>query len=248
MAAEWESEGLVIGAQVYGESGLILDVLTRERGRRRGFVHGGTSRKKRALFEIGASLQLSWRARVEDQLGRFDTTEPIALRAAGLIDAPAALLALSSVTALLRDALPENQALPGQYEAAELVLEALTDETIWPALYVRWEAGLLAGLGYGMDLKRCAVTGDTAGLAFVSPRTGRAVTHEGAGDYADKLLSLPAFLVDASAEPDASAIAAGLRLTGFFLERRLFADTHRAAPDARTRLIDKMRKAGLCAA
>lgn len=246
MAAVWESDGLVIGARLHGESGLVLDVLTRDYGRRRGFVYGGASRKKRALFEPGASLKLVWKARVEDQLGRFETAEPLVQRAAGLIDAPAALLALSSVAALLREALPEGQALPGQYEAAELLLDALTDEGLWPALYVRWEAGLLSGLGYGMDLKRCAVTGETTGLCYVSPRTGRAVTLEGAGEFASKLLKLPAFLVDARAEPTGPDIGLGLALTGFFLERRLFADTHRAAPEARARLIERMKRQGLC--
>jgi DNA repair protein RecO (recombination protein O) len=112
--------------------------------------------------------------------------------------------------------------------------------------YVRFEALILAELGYGLDLAACAVTGVHEGLTHVSPRSGRAVSAGAAAPYLDKLLSLPAFMRDAESLGDAAAWVAGLKLTGHFLERDAFGARHRPVPEARFRLAERI--AGLNAA
>jgi len=237
----WSDDGIVLGGRRFGEGGLILDVLTRERGRRSGLVYGGASRRKRAQFEAGNTVALSWSGRLDDQLGRFDVAEASRDRASRLLDDPAALAALASITALLRGGLNEGDAAGSSlYEATTLLLDELTHPDVWPALYVRWELGLLSALGFGLDLDECAVSGANDGLTHVSPRTGRAVRGSEAEQYVDRLFALPAFLIDSRADIFPGDIAAGLRLTGHFIENRLFASVHRGLPAERERLLGRI--------
>lgn len=237
----WSDDGIVLGGRRFGEGGLILDVLTRERGRRSGLVYGGASRRKRAQFEAGNTVALSWSGRLDDQLGRFDVAEASRDRASRLLDDPAALAALASITALLRAGLNEGDAAGSSlYEATTLLLDELIHPEVWPALYVRWELGLLSALGFGLDLDECAVSGANDGLTHVSPRTGRAVRGSEAEQYVDRLFTLPAFLIDSRADIFSGDIAAGLRLTGHFIENRLFASVHRGLPPERERLLRRM--------
>lgn len=243
---QWNDEGIVLGGRRFGESGLILDVLTSKNGRKSGLVHGGASRKKRAQYEIGNSLELDWQGRLEHQLGRFAVAEATRERAARLMDNGDALAAISSLTALLRTVLEEGDvAGSALYEPSLLVLEALDDQELWPALYVKWEAGVLSALGFGLDLTKCAVSGANDGLTHVSPRTGRAVRGSEAEDYIDRLLRLPAFLIDPSAPVLPDDIGAGLMLTGHFLERRHFNQINRAPPEARDMFLRRLERSGL---
>lgn len=240
---QWRDEGLILGGRKFGESGLILDVLTRTRGRRSGLVHGGASRKKRGQFEPGNSIDLSWSGRLDEQLGRFDVAEASRLRASRLLDLPDALSAIASVCAILRGALNEgDQAGSNVYEATLLLLDSLEDDDVWPALYVRWELGLLGALGFGLDLDECALSGANDGLTHVSPRTGRAVRGSEAGDYIDRLFPLPSFLIDPRAPATPDGLRDGLDLTGFFIEQRLFNAVDRDLPDARRRLETRLLK------
>lgn len=237
----WSDDGIVLGGRRFGEGGLILDVLTRGRGRRSGLVYGGASRRRRAQFEAGNTIALSWTGRLDDQLGRFDVAEARAERASRLLDDAAALAALASVTALLRAGLDEGDAAGSSlYEATTLLLDELAHPDVWPALYVRWELGLLSALGFGLDLDECALSGANDGLTHVSPKTGRAVRGSEAEAYVDRLLALPAFLIDSRADVLPGDIAAGLKLTGYFLEARLFAAVHRGLPPERERLVARL--------
>ena len=237
----WSDDGIVLGGRRFGEGGLILDVLTRERGRRSSLVYGGASRRKRAQFEAGNTVALSWSGRLDDQLGRFDVAEASRDRASRLLDDPAALAALASITALLRGGLNEGDAAGSSlYEATTLLLDELTHPGVWPALYARWELGLLSTLGFGLDLDECAVSGANDGLTHVSPRTGRAVRGSEAEQYVDRLFALPGFLIDPRADVMPGDIAASLRLTGHFIENRLFASVHRGLPAERERLLKRL--------
>lgn len=238
----WSDDGIVLGGRRFGEGGLILDVLTRERGRRSGLVYGGASRRKRAQFEAGNTVALSWTGRLDDQLGRFDLAEARKERASRLLDDAAALSALASITALLRAGLNEGDAAGSSlYEATTLLLDQLDQPDIWPALYVRWELGLLSALGFGLDLDVCAISGSNDGLTHVSPRTGRAVRGSEAEDYVDRLFRLPAFLIDNRADIFPGDVEAGLKLTGYFIEGRLFAAIHRGLPPERERLLKRLQ-------
>lgn len=240
---DWRDEGLILGGRKFGESGLILDVLTRTKGRRSGLVYGGASRRKRSQYEAGNSVDLSWTGRLEEQLGRFDVAEASRQRTSRLLDLPGSLAAVASCCAILRGALNEgDEAGSAIYGATLLLLDALEDSGVWPALYVRWELGLLSALGFGLDLESCAVSNANDGLTHVSPRTGRAVRGSEVEDYVDRLFDLPAFLLDSRAGATDEDIRSGLELTGFFIERRLFHAVNKDLPEARRRLMTRFRK------
>jgi len=208
--------------------------LTREHGRHSGLVRGN---KARALLQPGNGLSATWRARLPEQLGNF-TVELARARAGALMESRDSLTGLNAFCAVTSAALPEHQPHPPLHNVAEILLDAMTEQDFahWGPLYVRWEAGLLEALGFGLDLSACAATGTTDGLIYVSPRTGRAVSESAGLDYAARLLPLPAFLLGASEAPDLAATCAGLKLTGYFLLERVLTPHGREMPQARHRL------------
>ena len=238
---QWRDEAMILGGRRFGESGLILDVLTATKGRQSGLIHGGASRKKRPQYEAGNSIELSWTGRLEEQLGRFNVAEVTNSRAGRNLDRPEALLAITTVTALLRGAVDEGDAAGSAlFQPTNLLLDALDNWPVWPALYAKWELGLLSSLGFGLDLDKCALSGANDGLTHVSPKTGRAVRGSEAEGYVERLFPLPAFLIDPTALAMAEDIEDALKLTGYFLEERLFGSVHRPLPTSRARLVPKL--------
>jgi DNA repair protein RecO (recombination protein O) len=236
---DWRDEGVLLSMRPHGESAAIIEVLTAAHGRHAGVVRGGGSRKMAATLQPGNGLQLEWRARLEDHIGTF-TVEPLRSRAHLLSDR-LALAGLMSACALLRAALPEREPHPALWSDTLKLFDALGGEG-WTSTYLRWEVRLLEDLGFGLDLGSCAVTGTTEGLVYVSPKSGRAVSAKGAGEWADRLLPLPAALVGTGALT-ADALVHGLRLTGFFLDRELRPVLQdRPLPEARSRLVDLLSR------
>ncbi|WP_159965721.1 DNA repair protein RecO [Profundibacterium mesophilum] len=236
----WQEEGVLLSVRKHGESSAIVEAFTRSHGRHAGVVRGGGGRRMAPLLQPGGQLSFSWRARLEDHLGAF-TIEPVRSRSAHFAD-PLALAGLSAVTSLLAFALPEREPHPGLYTRSVALLDMLGDEDVWPLAYLVFEMALLEELGFGLDLSRCTLSGDRENLAFVSPRTGRAVSREAAGDWADRLLPLPPCLLG-QGPATAGELLDGLRLTGHFLDTRLApALGDRPIPGARTRLVERMRR------
>jgi DNA repair protein RecO (recombination protein O) len=248
---EWRDTGFVLAARRHGESALIAELLTREHGRHAGLVRGGQSPRRRALLQPGNQVTANWRGRLPEHLGSLDC-ELVEANAVRFLDDPDRLAAVTAATALLLTALPEREPNMELYQSFAALLAALTPARFgtgqpldsagsWPQYYVKWECGLLAALGFGLDLGRCAVTGVTEDLAFVSPRSGRAVSRMAGEPYRDKLLPLPGFLwCDVAADrPD---IAAGLVLTRYFLLHHLLQPHGRQLPEARERLAERMRR------
>ncbi|UWQ90995.1 DNA repair protein RecO [Rhodobacteraceae bacterium M382] len=234
---EWRDQGILLSMRRHGETSAIIDVFTAEHGRHAGVVRGGTSRKLAPILQPGAQLDVTWRARLEDHLGSYHP-EPLRSRAAAALSGRFALAGLNTVTALLGFCLPEREAHPALYRHSEQLLDLLGQDDIWGLAYLRWEMALLNEMGFGLDLSTCAVTGARDGLIYVSPKSGRAVSRDGAGDWAHRLLPLPPIL---RGEGDASddEIVMALRTTGFFLESRLAPSLgNRALPEARGRFVD----------
>ena len=240
---EFQSQAIALRTRKHGESGAILDTFTREHGRHAALVRGGAGRRLRPLLQPGNIVEVEWRARLEEQLGWY-TLELVEPLAGQLMDDRLSLAALNSVAALLLEMLPEKQPLEGLYDVTRIVLENLGDPDIWPALYVRWESALLQSLGYGMDFSTCAATGVTENLTHISPRSGRAVSHEAAKPYLDKLFKLPPFM---RGEPVAGPrdIGDGLKLTGHFLETRVQWERNRTLPEARRVMVERLVAEGL---
>src|SRR5512138_4025232 len=219
---DWQDQGFVLAARRHGESDAILTILTREHGRHLGIVKGGTGRRQRAVVEIGNAVIAHWHARLSEHLGRFQV-ELSAPHAAMCMTDPARLAALSAACATLDAALPEREPHEDVFDEFGALAEQLSRKAMdWPTQYVRWEARLLSSLGFGLDLSQCAVTGEREGLAYVSPKTGRAVTAEAGKLHKDRLLPLPGFLLRDRETPERADLVAGLRLTGYFLDLHVF--------------------------
>jgi DNA repair protein RecO (recombination protein O) len=216
---QWEGEGIVLSVRPHGESSAIVQVLTEAQGRHAGVVRGGMSRKMTPVLQPGAQVAVAWQARLEDHLGSY-RVEPVRSRAALMSDR-VGLAGLTAICGLLRESLPEREAHAALYRRTEALLDAMVMGHRWDAAYVLWELDLLEELGFGLDLTRCAVTGQTQDLAYVSPKSGRAVSRGGAGEWADRLLPNPSFLGLRDVDPPKEDVRHGLRLTGYFLRRWL---------------------------
>lgn len=237
---DWTDDGIVLSARRHGESSAIVQLLTAAHGRHAGLVRGGMGKRARGVYQPGNQVRATWKARLSEHLGSY-TCEPVAARSAVWLGDGPRLLALSAACAFVEIVLPERETHVPVYDGFLAFLDAL-DEGTWPEVYVRLEMGVLRELGYGLELDRCAATGRNDQLAWVSPRTGRAVSLSAGEPYRDRLLPLPAFLAgkqtgDATgAGPTDDDVLAGLRLTGFFLDNHLFAPEGRRLPAARDRL------------
>lgn len=251
---DWQDEGVVLSVRHHGENARILSLLTESHGRHAGLLRGsGQSGGRGGAIQPGQIVRAEWRARLSEQLGYY-TLEALQHPAALMLDDPARLAALSCACAMVDAALPEREPHPNLFAATKALFSLMADlpePDSWGALYVRWEIGLLAEMGYGLDLESCAATGASDNLTHVSPRTGRAVSAEAAAPYAERLLGLPAFLVpgrggtaEGAGECDSrQAVLDGFALTGHFLENRLFAQLHAPLPLARARLLDILLRA-----
>ncbi|WP_298497133.1 DNA repair protein RecO [uncultured Maritimibacter sp.] len=238
---EWRDRGTLLSVRKHGETSAIIEVFTQAHGRQAGVVRGGVSRKIAPILQPGAELDVAWRARLEEHIGSF-TVEPLRSRAAGVMGDRGALAALNAITALLAFALPEREAHPRLYARTVDMLDIVTQTENWPVAYLQWELALLEELGYGLDLTVCAVTGEREDLVYVSPKSGRAVSAEGAGDWADRLLPLPPELLGLVTE-DLAGVPDGLRTTGHFLTHGLaHALGDRPLPEARARLVDRLAR------
>ena len=233
---DWRDEGILLAVRPHGESSAIVETLTREHGRHSGLVRGARGSKVSPALQPGTQLALDWRARLADHLGHF-RIEPVRSRAAAIMLDRTALAGLNSIGALLVTLLPEREPNPEVYDRTVALADALAaGEWDWPAQYAVWEVALLAALGFGLDLTRCGASGVTEDLVFVSPRTGRAVSHDSGGAWADKLLPLPGFLIGRGA-PSIGAVRESLRMSGYFLEKWACPALERKAlPEARARL------------
>lgn len=228
---EWTGEALLIGVRRHGESSVIAEAMVAGRGRYMGLVRGGRSTKLAATLQAGNTVQLTWRARLEDHLGSF-TVEMLQPRAAQLI-ADRTRLYLSQLVCEHLRLLPERDPHDRLLGMALSLIDSAPDA---PAL-ARFELSVLDELGFGLDLLSCAVTGATEDLTHVSPRSGRAVSRSAAAPYRDKLLPLPSFLTArGNASPD--DLRNAFRLTAYFLDRHVWAARQMEPPAIRDVLVD----------
>jgi DNA repair protein RecO (recombination protein O) len=238
------SHAIVCALRNHGEHGAVVRLMTPAHGLQAAYVRGARGRRMRPILIAGNMVQAQLSARTDTQLPQ-STVELVHSRAP-LFSEPLPAAAIEWVTVLTATALPEGQPYPNLYSALEALLDAIEaapSASDWGAALVRYELLLLAELGYGLDLERCAVTGRSDGLVAVSPRSGRAVSAAEAEPYQDKLLPLPSFLRDAG-RASWSEIAQGLDLTGHFLLRDVLTDRAQPVAEARSRLVERLRRAG----
>ena len=237
---EWRDKGILLATRPFGETSLIIDVFTPDHGKSSGVVRGGQSKKLKPILQIGAQLDLTWKARLEEHLGSFQV-ELIRSRTANVMNDRLLLAGMLSSTTLINRFFPVGQAYTQFYESSENLFDLLKFPDIWALGYFKWELEFLATLGFGLDLEKCAVTGSTADLKFISPKSGRAVSQAGAGEWSSKLLPFP---VAARGQGNSlEDILDGLKVSQFFLERKVLATFGMEhLPAARFRFISLLEK------
>lgn len=242
---EWSDDAIILSVRPHGETSAIVEALTHAHGRHLGLVRGGSSRRSKPTLQPGNSVHLLWRARLTEHLGSY-SIESMRARAGEMLESRDRLLGLNAFTSIASAALPEREPHANVYEAAEILLDAILTEDFahWAPLFVRWEAGLLEALGFGLDLSQCAATGSLDDLAYVSPKSGRAVSAQAGEPYRDRMFRLPGFLLGSqNAEPSSVDIIEGLQLTSHFLLDRVLAPHGQTLPAARLRLVEAARAA-----
>jgi DNA repair protein RecO (recombination protein O) len=237
---QWTDEGIVLGVKRHGEANAILELMTHEHGRHLGLVRGGFGSRLRPVLQPGNTVNAVWRARLDEHLGNY-TVEGLNLRAAGFFSAPHAIYGVIHLAALMR-LLPERDPHQRLYETLDDILSHLDDAVFVAPMVVRFELQLLSELGFGLDLERCAATGEPIDLGYVSPKSGRAVSRAAGEPWADKMLRLPAFLRE-RAIPDSRDLADGFALTGYFLTRHALEPRGLALADERAHFVAALSRA-----
>lgn len=238
---EWRDEGIILGVRRHGETSAIVEVMTRARGRHLGLVRGGRSRKQQPVLQAGNRVDLIWRARLDEHLGTFQV-EPIALHAARLMGSAAGVTGLQTIAAHLR-LLPERDPHAALFDTLAVVIDHLDDPDSAGELVVRFELMMLEELGFGLDLAECAATGAREDLAYVSPKSGRAVSRVAGEPWHDKMFALPAFLRVGSQEAaEIADLEGAFRLTGFFLHRHVYEARGVAEPQSRAGFLNALRR------
>jgi len=240
---QWKDKAIIISCRKYGETSLIINVLTSEHGLHAGLVRG--IKRNSAACQPGNMIEAVWKARLEDHLGSF-TLEATKFVFASIINDGLKLSALESACALVKDSLPEREPHPEIYSAFRGFIEEIGKEGTWLQSYIKLELELLFRLGFGLDLEQCAASGTKDFLFYVSPRTGRAVSQQEGTPYHKKLLKLPSFLrprEDSSYKEtvdDIREIVDGTLLTRYFLEKHIFVNGEDKLPGARLRFVQKL--------
>ena len=240
---EWTDDGIVLGIRRHGEANAILELMTREHGRHLGLMRGGAGSRMRPVLQPGNLVRAVWRARLDEHLGTY-TVEGLHLRAATFLTLSHAVYAVTHVAGLAR-LLPERDPHESVFDELEAMLDHFDDPAIAAHFVVRFELQILTELGFGLDLESCAATGATADLAYVSPKSGRAVSRGGGEAWHDRLLRLPDFLgvEGGGGRPSAGALTDGLALTGFFLARHVLEPRGLALSDARSHFVAAVMRA-----
>ena len=236
---EWTDDGIVLSARKHGETSAIVTLLTREHGRHLGLVRGGSGKRARGILQPGNRVEARWQARLAEHLGVYNCEMTEAFAAKVMRDA-LKLSGLSSACAVAEGALAEREPHRPVFEGLLALMRALEHDD-WPSAYVKWEMGLLGEVGFALDLSACASTGQNDQLAYVSPKSGRAVSLAAGEPYKTKLLALPEFLLRPGAGGSPEDVLTGLRLTGYFLEKNIFHTTGKGMPAARNRLTERLR-------
>ncbi|MBB3539656.1 MULTISPECIES: DNA repair protein RecO [unclassified Rhizobium] len=239
---QWHDRAIILGVKRHGENSVIAEVMTRERGRHLGMVRSGRSRAMQPVLQAGNEVEVTWRARLDEHLGEF-RVEPLTLRAARLMETATAVYGVQAMGALLR-LLPERDPHPHLFEALEVILDNLHNPADAGELFVRFELAVLNDLGFGLDLTECAATGTRSDLAYVSPKSGRAVSRAAGAPWADKMLLLPPFLnSEQNRAADIDSLNAAFRLTAFFLHRHVYEPRGVEAAAAREGFVQAALKA-----
>lgn len=236
---EWVDEGIILGVRKHAETSAIVEVMTRHHGRHLGLVRGGRSRRMQPVLQTGNSIDIVWRARLDEHLGSFQV-EPVKMRAAQLMENAIGVNGIQALAAILRF-LPERDPHENLYEILEVMIDNLEVPADAGELFVRFELTVLDELGFGLDLDTCAATGTKSELIYISPKSGRAVSAQAGEPWKDKLFSYPEFLQTEKriAATEVSLVPA-LEMTNFFFDRHIYTPRGVEPPISRESFIQTL--------
>ncbi|WP_319531403.1 DNA repair protein RecO [uncultured Cohaesibacter sp.] len=239
---EWTDDAIILGTKRHGETSVLLEVMTRAHGRHMGLVRGGRSKRMQPVLQPGNGLMVTWRARLEGHVGQF-TTELVTSRAASLMAKPLGTYGIQFLSELTR-LLPERDPHPYLYQALSVIVDELNEGDVAGELLVRYELAMLEQLGFGLELDRCAATGISDNLVYVSPKSGRAVCAEAGRPYHDRMLPLPSFLRGEALgnRLTFTELADGFRLSAHFLDKYLYQPNQGHLPAIRDSFIKAVGK------
>ena len=241
---EWNDNVILLSSKPHGETGMLTSVFSKYNGRYKSFVYGGNSKKKSSTFQKGNLCSAHWKARMPEQMGSIKL-ELLKSIAPNIMNSPIQLSALVSVCEIFEYILPEREPNENLYDATIKLFDVfhLSDNLnfSWVKGYINWELGLLSELGFSLKLDQCAVNGNSSDLAFVSPKTGRAVSYDVGFPYKNKLFILPNFLGGNYYEENLNEdLLSGLVLTKYFINLNFFKNIK--LPSSRIRFENQLEK------
>lgn len=221
---KFNDEGIIISQKKYGENSMIVKVFSQEYGFYRGFVKSIKSAKSKTIFQIGNLISFEYRSRNEENLGQFHRVDLDKSFCSKIMFDRARLECVNALFSILDDVFLERESQGTLFERVQYFLKTinLEEDKGYLAEYVRLELEILKVLGYEIDLSCCVATESTENLAFVSPKSARAVSREAGEPYRNKLLRLPSFLMKKEGDVDDEDLQDGLHLTGYFLEKFVY--------------------------
>lgn len=236
-----KDEGYIINALKHGENSLIVTVLSLAHGKMTGFIKSGITKKKLGIYQLGNKISFNAYSRLEENMPQFRGVELAQSNVVYFLSHPQKLAVLSSFCELFNVCVPEYEPLEGLVRCISQFMDHLDDE-MWLKNYAILEFRLLYFLGVGLDLGTCAATGTIENLAFVSPKSGRAVCFEAGLPYQNKLFKYPHFAIDKNIQPSKEDVLDLLRLNEFFLKKNFF-EAHRLQfPNSRANLLEKLKE------
>jgi DNA repair protein RecO (recombination protein O) len=236
---EWRDQGILLSKTPFGETAVIVDALTQKNGRVRAVLRNGQSRKFRSILQIGNILDITWRARLSEHMGSVQVD--VIKSYPEILDSRLTLAGVTTLSSMLTTFLEEREPHTQVYVATVKLHELLIHPDIWCVGYFYWELALLEALGFGLDVSKCVVSGDTENLEYLSPKSGCAVSQQAAGQWADRLLLMPRILMEK--DKKTSDVFDGLQVLSYFwLNKVIPALDVKTIPMARQRFMDLMQR------
>lgn len=242
---KWQDQAIILHSRPYGETSVILDVLTKNYGLYSGLMKGGASKTKKSLLQFGNLVQLKWSARLEEQLGNF-SLEVISYYSVNLMCHETLLYAFSILRFHL-GLLSERVKHKLLYDLVIILLNYdFKDDDVKAYFFIselvlRFEFVYLSEVGFGIDTNSCAATGVSEDLCYVSPRSAQAVCRSAGKGWQHKLLPLPSFLLSSDHRLDkVEDILASLKLLTYFLNKNIWQNKNMKAPAERNYFFDSI--------
>ena len=235
---QFEDDGYIINLRKHGENSLILTVLSQNHGKVTGYVKNCLHKKNLALFQLGNHVHVDAYSRVDENMLSLKV-ELLEASSVNFFSDIQKIACLSSFCELSNATMPELFPLESFFNTINNFFNFINEDN-WIYYYCCFEFYLLDMLGIGLDLSECAATQRTDNLAYVSPKSGKAVCEEAGNLYKDKLFLYPHFIIHENTHPNKEEVKALLQMTEFFLNKNFFRTHGLKFPQNRDNLLSQL--------